>query len=539
MQKKFFPENYPRFFLWILVLVTYAPVLARVAVNPDALFLLKVILPVSNPIEYLNLLINFKTIDFQPVRDLTFFFDLWIFRTTGIVFFTTTNILLWGGIVTSFYQLIISLNEKLSKFSALTLASAFAVYPIFTQAVPWGMARKHILAVILLLWATQAFLKELDQKTHWAKAYILYLCACLSHPLTILWPVWCYGYDWLNSRRLKILTLRTGLYVTTIIASILVNYFYHSTEHFLIKDYSPNYIPEFFNLLWVLKAFLFDLKQIFFPYQLGFLYYPDWGNSWPGIVCVCLIGIWIFRVQNKKQLLGWLAFACIPLPISLSITGIIYDQYLIIVIIGIGLALAVSLREETRLGLCWILIAGWGLFSFYQVTLWRSPLALAGRNFENSPSCKSVITYFSAVYESQKLADPALLNFGFLNRCFLPSLDDPSLIRVQKTIILSNILFYERPDSLKQRHEKLEVLGGTHYYPQLILTILAARDFNEEEVKSRIKNLEQHFAGRAPEIPDTVTLELGKFCHTRKITSCENFLARSIGSDHSPLLNHP
>ncbi len=132
----------------------YAPLLGNKARNPDGGVILPPLFEIKSPLEYINMLANFEVIDFQPVRDLTFFFDIYIFNHFGIVSFATTNVILWG-LAGYFLFRIFSRFLKEKEFQAMVWTIAFLVYPLFSQAVPWGMARKHILAFFFIVWATR------------------------------------------------------------------------------------------------------------------------------------------------------------------------------------------------------------------------------------------------------------------------------------------------------------------------------------------------------------------------------------------------
>src|ERR1044072_4931491 len=85
-------------FLLIFCIHLFAsrPVLLRNARSPDAAVILPPLFEVTSPLDYIRMLSNFEVIDFQPVRDLTFFLDIIIFKLTHIVTFATTNVILWS-----------------------------------------------------------------------------------------------------------------------------------------------------------------------------------------------------------------------------------------------------------------------------------------------------------------------------------------------------------------------------------------------------------------------------------------------------------
>ena len=70
-------KRYPFILLIIINLLVYFPLITAIkTVNPDAQIIYDQLLNLSGPIDYITKLLHFQTIDFQPIRDLTFF---WIY----------------------------------------------------------------------------------------------------------------------------------------------------------------------------------------------------------------------------------------------------------------------------------------------------------------------------------------------------------------------------------------------------------------------------------------------------------------------------
>ena len=78
----------------LLILVVYSPLIGNKTYSPDSHIILPPLLEAS-PLDYVKMVLNFETVDFQPVRDLTFFLDVAVFRLTGVSTFSFSNILFW------------------------------------------------------------------------------------------------------------------------------------------------------------------------------------------------------------------------------------------------------------------------------------------------------------------------------------------------------------------------------------------------------------------------------------------------------------
>ena len=118
-----------KFFALILLFcsVVYFPLIGHKAKNPDARLTYPPLFEVSSPAEYFRMLRSFNVVDFQPVRDLTFFMDFALFRKTGIVPFATTNIFFWAITV---FLLLKLLEEIAPRKSNFLWVLAFAAYPL-------------------------------------------------------------------------------------------------------------------------------------------------------------------------------------------------------------------------------------------------------------------------------------------------------------------------------------------------------------------------------------------------------------------------
>ena len=133
-------------FLLMIGIISYWPVLSSInAINPDAQFILPSLSLISGFKEYFIELLSFKTLDFQPFRDLTFFFDLTVFSSFGLDITIIHNLFWWlaGNWILS--KLIWNVFPKLEKELAFFIGLGFLVYPLFSQTIPWGVARKHLL----------------------------------------------------------------------------------------------------------------------------------------------------------------------------------------------------------------------------------------------------------------------------------------------------------------------------------------------------------------------------------------------------------
>jgi hypothetical protein len=118
MFMKFFSDN--RFFALSLIgAIIYSSVMiSQTIVNPDTQFIFPILENIKGVFNYFDYLIGFRTLDFQPVRYLSLYIDLFVFNSTGFNITIFYNVLLW---VSSCYILV----KNLSKSEILLITAFF------------------------------------------------------------------------------------------------------------------------------------------------------------------------------------------------------------------------------------------------------------------------------------------------------------------------------------------------------------------------------------------------------------------------------
>lgn len=439
---------------------------------------------VQNPFEYLKMLSEFQVVDFQPLRDLTFFWDIFIFKLTGIVTFATTNVFLWTAGVFLFFKLLQRSCPEKEKV-AIYWSLAFASYPLFSQTIPWGMARKHILAFLLILWATHAFFDWLQGKNKIFKAYIGYVLACLSHPITLLWPLWAASYlAVFEPSKLKEEKRYFIIFALTGTALFVTNYAYYTVGNEAVSEVFGEIRPNLFDISKLFSHFIFYLRQIIFPYQLGFLYYPEQTSSIPGmIILIVFLGI-LYRFRGDRRFQSWVLFSLIPFPIILGLPGV-FDQYLLIPFAGIVLLAFQRVGNPSKLSIIIVISLSliWSVISFHHAQLWTNPRLLSERNFKNVKSCKSAQDLLSKTYEEEAKAPPEALEFIQEGKCLYLEAGAPIKQRIGMLVLESMMMYYEEEAfSYEHRMARLLKLGKSHYYPLIAFAALNAKEGKVEEV---------------------------------------------------------
>lgn len=523
MDRFFFRPAIRHCLLFAVVFLTYSSVIGKKTYNPDSSFTLPTLDSIKSPLQYIKLLGNFETIDFQPVRDISFFFDLWIFRNTGLVSFSTINIFLWAFSCWLILRLLERIVPDERRKGLVLWVMCFAVFPLFSQSVSWGMARKHILAFPLFLLATNYYLDWLEGKKEWLKSYLFYVASSLSQPLVIFWPVWALTHYFVKKQPKHDAKKIFTIFFITLITLLLTNYAYYTVGNQVVSDIFGKSSPHFTNVSGMLLNLNFYARQMIYPYSLGFLYMPRWELAWPGLLLVAGVMTFLWVYRKDREVFSWLIFILIPVPVFLPITGSVFDQYLIIPTCGVLILAARAWNRDSRIlwSVLTTLVIGWSLFTHQQVSLWQDPVALNKRNFENSPSCKSALFYAHESYISQMKASPELMKYLRLKNCFATAVVHAPVSRNWVFSIEASMLFMEEElFTLEQRLGRLEELGRYHYYPRLLQVTLLSKLNQAAEVERISAEILSRVGDNPLELTLIIGSELRPYCQSKGLSSC-------------------
>ncbi len=165
--------------------------IATVAINHDVVFqdpilnyddkpLLYPIETIGGVKEYFQEILSSEAIkDLQPVRDLTFLFNIKIHETFGHSLFHAVNALISTGIVFLCFKILLLLGIRFR--GAYLWSFLILTHPLMVSSVGWISARKHSLAVFFLLFFLYELLKKKELNL---KSAIFYSLSILSHPIT-------------------------------------------------------------------------------------------------------------------------------------------------------------------------------------------------------------------------------------------------------------------------------------------------------------------------------------------------------------------
>lgn len=473
IQKNLSKPGFQILFLSLIGLFTYWPALtASKIVNPDSSIILPNLRKNIGIESYLKALTNLETFDFQPVRDASFFIDLYIEKSFDVNSLVTINLILW---IASCFTIGKVINKKFPDFSNLVvffIVLGFLVYPLFSQSIAWGIARKHILSFFFILLATFRIINSQENISYKDQIFItlFYLLSILSQPINILWPIWVSAYLYskktLNFK--KNIFLQTSLYFFLMIVFLINRHYYQNSLTFLrVFPPTDNELFEVSDRILALGHYIF---QLIFPYLLSFTYTL---GDWSTLIGLGILGLVIILFLNskseKRDISLWILFTSLPLAMMLLRSKALYDTYLLVPAFGLLIGMIITFRKvfayKLILAVFSPFIIFWIFSSRSEATLWANEIEMVKVNFERRPSCLTASHYLRISYENEKPPDsPVAKKFLYTNECSTFRYKGPSLINLH-----SYMLYYENDLTFFEREQNLIRLSKLGIFPHLIL----------------------------------------------------------------------
>ncbi len=491
-------------YLLLALFLSYSPILfSEHPVNPDAQFIIPNLLSNSGISSYVENLFSFRTIDVQPTRDLSFVLDISIYQLTGLNSFIWINVLLWWVCGIFLFRVLRIIFGEYSEETLFALTLCFLLYPLFSQTVAWGMARKHLLAFLFIMMATDQWLREKRTSS------LLYTLSVFSQPITLLWPVWAYIH---RPKSWKIIVPS----VLVMLFALYVNFRYYNESPVFRSIYGTktNELFDFPEKILALGHYFF---QLWFPYLLSNTYGL---GHWGSLVGLPLAVIFVFFLLKKKAdrlfVFSWALFLILPLLIVISQSSSLYDTYLLVPGAAFLILLASSLPKKfsTRFWLPLVII--WGGFTFYETWKWRDEFDLTSRSFSNRPDCKTAFQHARSSYESGRLPDREALSFLLQFDCSKLSVSAQHAINLD-----ASILFYEE-GPLEKRISRLKSLSSHGIYPHLALAALLIKNQKAEDALITLSEIQNRWGSVRfrEEYISLVSEVILPFCQKEALEEC-------------------
>lgn len=459
-----------------------------------------------------------KILDVLPVRDLSYYIDYRIKKSTGLSPFHATNLVIWLALLFFAFRILTLLYGRGP--AAWAAFALFSLHPITVGSIGWISARKHILAGFFVMAATWVLLKAVRENARGTKVAaivaLLYALSVLSQPITLLWPLWAALFVALNEssarRRLLVIPLAC---VPIMVACAVMNYHYYTGPYVALSGITKFATSPDADLGMRLLALGRYFANFVLPARLAATYYP--GSPWniAGLALFAVSLFLIFKALPRKPALVWLAYFLFPLSVVLArMTNIfVSDTYALTALFGLVNLLALACGRIRR---GYVILAAVAVafvpLSIYNARAWSSDYALWRHAYRTEPT-----PFGLRMYAHQLLArgeyDEALRLAVWL-KDWEPH--DPLAVRQWAAV-----LFEDPRLSVEKKIETIEREGSSAWRDYYLSLLYAQRsDFR----KSFNLVAPHFFSGRSYELDLMhVAGQAYSYCVRAGVTNCAPF----------------
>lgn len=346
-------------------------------------------------------------LEYQPVRDLTFLFDILVWR--GATFGFHLSNLLFFIIIT---LLVMRLAERLcrrylpdSASSLIPFATAllFAIHPLKSEVVAWVTQRNTLLATLCFILAVDLFLRwqEEGKNRLLVSSCSFFLLAVFSKATVVVLPLLlAFLLITGKAERKNWLALLPFLAVAAVGAGL------HLTIAGKSSVISASYFGSFQERIAVaLQIPFFYLKQTVFPAKISAFYVDDFSRSLfsPGALLAALALVllavlaWLLRRKLPEVTigLGWFIITLLPVSNLFATSPVVADRYLFLPSVGLAFMLAALLARLFRaplphLAVCGVLLLPLSVMTLKQNSSWHDDITLWSATAKQSPAVAGV-----------------------------------------------------------------------------------------------------------------------------------------------------
>ncbi len=360
-------------------------------------------------------------VDFQPLRDLSFWLDIHATILLGFGVFHLVNVLVWIACLAVSARIF----KKEIKNPALAAGCLvlLAVHPAIANSVAWVSARKHLLACLFALITTDVILTHaVDRPSGSRKGFVKWgapaslLLSLLAQPLQIFLPLWIALKGILEK---KLILVRTAVACLPIVAAIaVINYWYYNSAGYRAVSAVSKFLVSD-NFTESLGIPILELGRYFFqlcaPFWVAVDYYPGSVQNVIGVVILPLFAWLCLKRIEWRLAASWLFFTFLPVVwISAAHTNIfVSDSYLLLpatgffVLVGRLIEPLAGVSRSSRVVSLYfcvfaIFVATATYLSRQQSLIWRSDDAMWEQTYKVSRTPHSVAYIGTRLIDKKK-----------------------------------------------------------------------------------------------------------------------------------------
>lgn len=413
-------------------------------------------------------------LEYLPVRDLSYLFDIAVWRGTPFGFHLT-SLLLFAVIVILTYQLakrltlfIRSANNSAPQwFVPLSTAIFFAAHPLKSEVVAWITQRNTLLATLFFLVSVSCFLRylEKEEKKMLAASLAAFILAILSKAIVVTLPLLLLFFMVLKNsaawRQGKLWSTLAPFFVLSGAAAALFLAVARQTTVI-----SAAYYGSFSERLAVaVQIPVFYLKKTLLPTDLSAFYAENFAQSLyssavllSALLLALLTAVaWLLRKKCPEILLGggWFIITLLPVSNLFATTPVAADRYMFLPSFGLAFT-AAALLSRLRLPLkgliviSLLVISAFAVLTFKQNRIWHDDISLWRHVSERSPGVAGV--WYNLGRALHRTPQLSLALEAYLRACQLDPADLKSLDNAAS-------LFPSSRGALAARHELVKSLA--------------------------------------------------------------------------------
>ncbi|NBV13781.1 MAG: tetratricopeptide repeat protein [Sphingobacteriia bacterium] len=309
----------------------------------------------------------------------------------------------------------------ISPSAAWVGAALFGLHPLHVESVAWVSERKDVLYTFFFLGATLSwqYWRLVNNKRYYILSILLFILACLSKGMAVVWPFWILLTDLLLRpwpRKVSILWHLPGLAIGLGFGILAI---YAQQTQGAVRPDDVFLFPD--NILVAAWGHLFYLWKCIWPYPLSAFYpYPLPPRSFPlnywfaPVIILALLGysVYLFGIKKYPQLLySFLSYGIILFPVSQILpvgSAVTADRYFYLSSIGICFLLAwgYTYFEKWNLKIAQIsmlmIALLWTGLSNQRSRVWHDTVTLFKDVIQHYPQVPVAYNNIGNVYEQQK-----------------------------------------------------------------------------------------------------------------------------------------
>jgi hypothetical protein len=405
-------------------------------------------LPIINEIKattgiysYISKFLQGDFLDIQPLRDLSFFLNVFLERMIGYGGYHLFNIILSAFILITVWKILKTFCKDTLVLSIVILL--MALHPSLNVVTAWTTNRKHLLSIFFIL----LYYKNWKvHQSHNLRNIVFYTLSVLSQPVTVFFPLILIVPGAIQ-RKLKSADF-IALFILCFILGVNF-YFYNYHPYFFVRNSIA--IP-FFDFEWILHlGRLFS--QIFIPLVFAAEYNPANYLSLLGLLILVMLCFLFYKKTLNKSfdfVLFFLVVSSLYPIINLSIYRDAYGLISLLTLLPFFLLQLSKISRRLFYALASFLIPFFFYQSYSYVDMWESDQKL----FTISAAKEGGAFNF--------------INFAYMNRRMNPDLAYDLSVKIREQypngvsyhlfLLIAESFYYTK---LKSKDEKLAVYLST------------------------------------------------------------------------------